>query len=110
MKLDINEKGWDSVFMPWQRRLWEAVYKYPDGMNSRKGWEHLEGERSRASVINTLVLWAEEGLLKSVDRTGKGGHHKVYFPKCPDVEDLEAVIKLKFHQHIAEELEGTLLE
>ena len=106
----MNEKGWDSVFIPWQRKLMEAVYKYPEGMNTRKGWEHLEGNISRASVINTLVRWEKDGMLKSVERSGKGGFRAVYSPIYPDIKDLETFLKLKFSNYMKEELQGSIVE
>ena len=36
---------------------------------------------SRASVIFFLDDMVEEGFLGYTDKTGKGGHHRVYHPK-----------------------------
>jgi predicted transcriptional regulator len=35
---------------------------------------------SRASIINFLESIREIGVLKGVERTGKGGHHWIYSP------------------------------
>ena len=41
----------------------------------------LQGKTiSRASVINFLEAMKEVGVLKGVERTGKGGHHWIYSP------------------------------
>ena len=110
MKLDMNEKGWASVFKPFEKKLIEAVYKHPSGMITLTGWKYLEGDRSRATVINTLARWKLEGILKSTTRTGKGGHHDVYSPVYPTVEELETAIKQGFINFMLEELEGSILE
>ena len=39
-----------------------------------------ELKRSRASVINSLNMMVDEGLLTYREETGKGGYHKVYSP------------------------------
>jgi len=49
-------------------------------------WERVneglgEGKSiSRASIILFLEKMEEQGVLGSNDATGKGGHHKVYYP------------------------------
>ena len=110
MKLDMNEKGWTSVFKPFEKKLIEAVYKHPSGMITLTGWKYLEGDRSRATVINTLARWKLEGILKSTTRTGKGGHHAVYSPIFDTVEELEAAIKQEFINFMLNELQGSILE
>jgi len=52
----------------------------------------LQGKTiSRASVINFLEAMKEVGVLKGVERTGKGGHHWIYSPSMNEAE---------FKQHI----------
>ena len=48
--------------------------------------EKLGGGRtiSRASIINFLASMAEEGVLDYEERSGKGGYHRVYFPKMDE--------------------------
>ena len=39
------------------------------------------GTISRASIIFFLNRMVDEGIVGWIDRTGKGGHHKVYYSK-----------------------------
>ncbi len=53
-----------------------------EGANSRIVWntvnEALLSPISRASIINSLNMMVDEGVLSFTERTGKGGHHRVY--------------------------------
>jgi predicted transcriptional regulator len=50
-----------------------------------KANQALQGETiSRASVINFLEDLREMGVLSGEERTGKGGHHWVYYPKLDE--------------------------
>ena len=80
---DLSQEGLLCVLLPWQaevmRFLWSTGYPEP----SRTVYEHLQtadikGAKSRASVINFLNYMVDEGLLGYVERTGKGGYHRVY--------------------------------
>ncbi len=58
-----------------------------EGAGSGKCWEATNlvlkesGKSiSRASIIFFLNDMVDEGVLKYVERTGKGGHHRVYSP------------------------------
>jgi len=70
-------------FKDWQveslRYLWSIQ---PEGANSRAVWikvnESFEGSISRASIINYLNDMVDEELLTFTERTGKGGHQRVY--------------------------------
>ncbi|MHA1409729.1 MAG: hypothetical protein ACTSQY_05405 [Candidatus Odinarchaeia archaeon] len=70
-------------FKDWQvealRYLWSIQ---PKGANSRAVWENvndrLQSSISRASIINYLNDMVDEELLTYTERTGKGGHHRVY--------------------------------
>jgi predicted transcriptional regulator len=57
-----------------------------EGVSSGKTWEAVK-ERlgpdksiSRASVIFFLNRMVDQGVLDYTSATGKGGHHRVYFP------------------------------
>ena len=67
------------------------IWASPEGLNSRAIWmkanEALKPESiSRASIINFLEDMREAGVLKGVERTGKGGHHWVYSPGMNEAE------------------------
>jgi len=83
LSLDSGKQGLAMFFKDWQgeslRYLWSIQ---PEGAISRAVWlnvnESLEGSISRASVINYLNDMVDEELLTYTERTGKGGHHRVY--------------------------------
>ena len=52
------------------KAVWEVV-------NERRGWDKPISRASIIGVLNRLVGW---GVLGYRDATGKGSHHKVYFP------------------------------
>jgi predicted transcriptional regulator len=93
-------------FKDWQveslRYLWSV---YPEGVNSRAVWENvnesLQGSISRASIINYLNAMVDEGLVTYTERTGKGGHHRVYSIAFDEKE---------FKAHIAERMISKLLK
>jgi len=83
LSLDSGKQGLAMFFKDWQgeslRYLWSIQ---PEGANSRSVWlnvnESLEGSISRASIINYLNDMVDEELLTYTEKTGKGGHHRVY--------------------------------
>ena len=83
LSLDSEKQGLAMLFKDWQgeslRYLWSIQ---PEGANSRAVWlnvnESLEGSISRASIINYLNDMVDEELLTYTEKTGKGGHHRVY--------------------------------
>jgi hypothetical protein len=80
LKLDAEVSGWEAVFMPWKIKVLKAIYDYPSGITSATAWKAIKKERSRASVIIYLEELKEEGILTSVQRSGRGGFHSVYSP------------------------------
>jgi predicted transcriptional regulator len=55
---------------------------------------------SRASVINFLEAMREAGVLKGVEKTGKGGYHWIYSPSMNEAE---------FKQYIARTILESLM-
>jgi hypothetical protein len=94
---DPAEKGLAKVLRDYQikalRFAWE---KSDEGVISREVWQHtnkvLVGTISRASIINFLNAMVDEGVLNYREESGKGGYHRVYFPKLDERE---------FKKHIA---------
>lgn len=85
---DTNKYGFLTVMRDYQeiclRFAWE---KGEEGVTSGTAWLHtnkvlMEKEKSisRASVIFFLNDMVDEGVLNYRDKTGKGGHHRVYVP------------------------------
>jgi hypothetical protein len=83
LELDTGRDHLEMFFKDWQvealRYLWSVR---PGDANSRAVWENvnlsLQGSISRASVINFLNAMVDEGLLTYTERTGKGGHQRLY--------------------------------
>jgi hypothetical protein len=78
----------ETLFKPYQALLlewiWELNENQRKGVTSGKAHQYLletTESKSRASVIFFLNDLVEEEILTYEERTGKGGHHRVYFPK-----------------------------
>jgi len=87
MKFDTKQEGLETLFKPYQALLlewiWELNENQRKGVNSGQAHRYLLGtneRKSRASVIFFLNDLVEEEILTYEERTGKGGHHRVYFP------------------------------
>ena len=82
---DTSQTGLHAVLTDWQIKTLYVVWNSKEGIISRMAWQKanqaLKGETiSRASVINFLEDMREMGVLKGEEKTGKGGHHWVYYP------------------------------
>ena len=89
IEYNTSQMGFNTVLRDWQFKVMQAVWISPNGANSRAVWvkvnQVLEGETiSRASVINFLEYLKEMDVISGEERTGKGGHHWVYFPKLDE--------------------------
>ena len=102
MKLDTTKSGLDSLFKPYQGLLLEHIWSLNDNVNekvavaSSRAHEYLLGtseKRSRAAVIFFLNDMVDEGVLGFDDRTGKGGHHRLYYPKMSRGQFAEYAVK-----------------
>ena len=87
MKFDTKQKGLETLFKPYQALLLEWIWKLNEkektGVNSGQAHAYLQEtieKKSRASVIFFLNDLVEERILTYEERTGKGGHHRVYYP------------------------------
>ena len=88
MKFDTTKEGLYTLFKPYQVNLLEHIWELNEnekvGVNSSRAHEYLlttSEKKSRASVIFFLNDLVDEGILDYEERTGKGGHHRVYYPK-----------------------------
>ena len=91
MKFDTSKDGLHTMFRPYQAALLEHIW----GLNSEdrtginSGQAHLflqetgdsELKKSRAAVIFSLNDMVDDGILEYEEKSGKGGYHKVYYPK-----------------------------
>ncbi len=86
-----EKKGLAKVLRDYQQEALKSVWKNSEkGLTSREVYEYvigkIDGSISRASIINFLKAMADEGVLNYTERTGKGGHHRVYTPRLNESE------------------------
>ena len=108
MKFDTSEKGLLTLFRPYQAALLEHIWELNNpertGITSGQAYEFLQDHpdsKSRASVINSLNEMVEEGVLEYEEKTGKGGYHRVYYPKMN---------REQFARHVVETITDKLNE
>ena len=99
-KFDPSQPGLRKTLREWEelalRSTWDVG---EDGAKSRAVWERVNdklGESksiSRASIIVFLEKMEEQGVLGSRDATGKGGHHKIYYPLMDEKGYVKYLIK-----------------
>lgn len=101
MKFDIKQEGLRTLFKPYQillmEHLWDLNGNTRTGLNSGQAHKYLldkPEKKSRASVIFFLNDMVDEGILGYEEKTGKGGYHRVYYPKMNREELGEHVSKL----------------
>ena len=101
MKFDTKQNGLRTLFKPYQvlilEHLWDLNGNGRKGINSGEAFRYLQGkpeEKSRASVIFFLNDMVDEGFLEYEERTGKGGYHRVYYPKMNREEFSKYVTEL----------------
>ena len=75
-----------------------AIWANPGGLGSKAVWDRVNAELksntiSRASIINFLEAMREAGVLKGVEKTGKGGYHCIYSPDMNENEFKEFIAK-----------------
>jgi len=82
------ETDLETVWKEYQVIVMSYLWKIgEEGAGSGKSWEATNlvlkesGKSiSRASIIFFLNQMVDEGVLEYVERTGKGGHHRIYSP------------------------------
>lgn len=86
LSIDLRRSGLPMLFRKYQHYLLEHIWKNADKNNaigSGKAHEFIlttDDKKSRASIIFFLNDMVDEGVLGWHDRTGKGGHHRLYYP------------------------------
>ena len=83
LSIDTGKNGLEMFFKSYQVEALRVLQsRGEEGANSRIVWntvnETLPSLISRASIINSLNMMVDEGVLSFTERTGKGGHHRVY--------------------------------
>jgi hypothetical protein len=90
LTFDPKAEGLSKVLRDYQEEALRFVWGSGQGVNSRLVWLRVNdafgGVKtiSRASIINFLNGMVDEGVLDYEDRTGKGGHHRIYLPKLDE--------------------------
>ena len=83
LSFDTSKNGLEMFFKPYQVEALRVLqFRGEEGANIRIVWntvnETLSSPISRASIINSLNMMVDEDVLSYTERTGKGGHHRVY--------------------------------
>ena len=83
LSIDTGKIDMEMFFKPYQVEALRVLQnRGSEGANSGIVWntvnETLPSPISRASIINSLNMMVDEGVLSFTERTGKGGHHRVY--------------------------------
>ena len=102
MKFDTSKKWLQTLFKPYEeallKHIWESNIE-ETGITSGQAHQFLQQTgnnkltKSRASVIIFLNQMVEEGLLSYEEKSGKGGHHKIYYPKMNKEQFAQHAIK-----------------
>jgi predicted transcriptional regulator len=105
IEYDTAESGLRAVLKDYQELALRAIWATPEGLGSKAVWDRVNAELkpntiSRASVINFLESMREAGVLKGVEKTGKGGHRWIYSPAMDESE---------FKQYIARTILESLM-
>lgn len=85
IEYDVSQTGFAAVLKDYQELSLRVVWNSPEGANSRTVWLKVNemlgsSSISRASIINFLEAMRALGVLSGEEKTGKGGHHWVYYP------------------------------
>ncbi len=106
---DTSKEDLETVMREYQalsmKFLWERGER---GVPSSQVWVHInkillkkEKSISRSSIINFLNTMVDKGIVTFISKSGKGGHHRVYFP---------AYDEESFRRSIADNVISKLLE
>ena len=106
LKFDPEKKGLAKILRNYQIEALKSLWKNSEkGLTSREVYEYvngkIDGSISRASIINFLKAMADERVLNYKERTGKGGHHRVYTPRLNESE---------FKKYVAQTMINSLLK
>jgi predicted transcriptional regulator len=116
LQVEVSENGLAMFFKDWQVKVLKVLWeKRPEGANSREVFykvnELLSDSISRASVINFLNAMVDEEYLNYSERTGKGGHQRVYYAKYDETRFKENLVKsilAKFLEEYPDAMKGAI--
>ncbi len=108
MKFDTSEKGLLTLFKPYQAALLEHIWELNNprrtGITTGQAYKFLQDHpdrKSRTSVTFFLDNMVEDGVLDYEEESGKGGYHRVYYPKMS---------RKQFAKHVVETITDKLNE
>jgi predicted transcriptional regulator len=101
-----EKEGLAKVLRDYQQEALKSVWKNGEkGQTSREVHEYvsgkIDGSISRATIINFLAAMADETVLNYMERSGKGGYHRVYTARLNESE---------FKTYIAQTVIASLLK
>jgi len=119
ISIDLNETGYRMVLKDYQEIAMKLLWDTGKGFSSRDTWLHVNEELkkgdstrkdiSRASIINFLNAMVDDGLLTYTEKTGKGGHHRIYHAATTEVAFWEIIaneVSRKLNVAVSEALRG----
>lgn len=90
-KFDPEKSGLRKTLREYEELALRYIWSVgEEGAGSGKTWnavnERLGEDKSisRASIIFFLNRMVDQGVLNFRDATGKGGHHRIYYPKLDE--------------------------
>jgi len=99
VKIDLSKNGLAMLYKPYEIVTWAVVRASKKPVKSSYVWKktnealkELNGTTiSRTSVIFFLNREVAKGFMDCIDATGKGGHHKLYFPAFTEKDILSVI-------------------
>ena len=89
--IDSSKKGLAMVLTDYQELALRHVWSNPDKGADTRGTHTAvnkslapKGTISRASIINFLNSMAEQGILRYVEKSTKGGMKRIYYPRLDE--------------------------
>ena len=99
-KFDPSEQGLRKTLKEYEEMALRYVWSLgKEGAGSGLVWRQVneqlgEGRSiSRASIIFFLNRMVDQGVLEYREETGKGGHHRIYFPGLVEEDYKKYVVK-----------------
>jgi len=99
-KFDPSKPGLRKTLRAYEELILRHIWSVgEEGAASGSTWETVNiqlepgNSISRASVIFALNRFVDQGVLGWRDATGKGGHHKIYYPLMDEKGYLKYMLK-----------------
>jgi len=115
VKLDLKKQGLAMIFRDYEEIMVCHAWKDPTPNGSGALWEMVnetlpDGKTiSRASVIFAANRFVENGIWSFEDHTGKGGHHRRYYPLVSE-EELWMAVAMAAQNKLNLSADTTVLE